>query len=158
MLAAARGLADYVTKEQIMEEGKIYPEASELRSVAATVSPPALVQTSPCIDPGILPEPFNPKPLSACHHEGRPSLMIRLGCGALKCVVCAQQSVVLLPGGHSSGGPGVQAGCGPHETPRRPEGLHRAPHVWDPAQSPLHGSQTWLTTCCTVSVILVWLP
>ena len=87
MLAAARGLADYVTKEQIMEEGKIYPEASELRSVAATVSPPALVQTSPCIDPGILPEPFNPKPLSACHHEGRPSLMIRLGCGALKCVV-----------------------------------------------------------------------
>ena len=39
MLAAARGLADYVTKEQIMEEGKIYPEARELRSVAATVRP-----------------------------------------------------------------------------------------------------------------------
>ena len=41
MLAAARGLADYVTKEQIMEEGKIYPEARELRSVAATVRPPS---------------------------------------------------------------------------------------------------------------------
>ena len=37
MLAAARGLADFVPKEKILEEGKIYPEACELRTVAATV-------------------------------------------------------------------------------------------------------------------------
>ena len=37
MLAAARRLADYVPKEKILEEGKIYPEACELRTVAATV-------------------------------------------------------------------------------------------------------------------------
>ncbi len=35
-LAAARGLADFVTPEQI-KEGKLYPEAKDLRKVAATV-------------------------------------------------------------------------------------------------------------------------
>ena len=35
-LAAARALADFVTPEQI-EQGQLYPEAKDLRKVAATV-------------------------------------------------------------------------------------------------------------------------
>lgn len=35
-LAAARALADFVTAEQI-EKGQLYPEAKDLRKVAATV-------------------------------------------------------------------------------------------------------------------------
>ena len=36
-IAAARGLADYVSKERI-EAGNIYPEINDLRSISATVS------------------------------------------------------------------------------------------------------------------------
>lgn len=35
-IAAARGLADYVGKEQI-EKGNIYPRMEELRNISATV-------------------------------------------------------------------------------------------------------------------------
>lgn len=36
-IAAAKGLADYVSKEQI-EAGNIYPEINDLRNISATVS------------------------------------------------------------------------------------------------------------------------
>ena len=36
-IAAAKGLADYVSKDQI-EAGNIYPEINDLRNISATVS------------------------------------------------------------------------------------------------------------------------
>ena len=44
-IAAARGLADYVSKEQI-EKGNIYPEINDRRNISATVR---LLPFTPCL-------------------------------------------------------------------------------------------------------------
>ena len=41
-IAAAKGLADYVSPEQI-EKGNIYPEINDLRNISAAVSCPVTV-------------------------------------------------------------------------------------------------------------------
>ena len=92
-LAAARALADFVTPEQI-ENGQLYPEAKDLRKVAATVS-----RSCPFTPLGFL-----------CWRD----LL------AVSCLTRVECCVGGYRGGDCSAGQGCKAGAGAHRARQGP--------------------------------------